>query len=137
MGARVMGLGVRVRFGLGVGFGFGLGFGLGFGEAAGVEAPAFTGLSDDTAGKLRAAAEELLRVTEPNVGDGGEAAEGAEDWKSCAAGKGWPLLAGLLRPQDVPTQPGTCFAPKNPRTGYDYGTKAHIHIYIYIYTHTR
>ena len=53
----------------------------------------------------------MLRLTEANVGDGGEAAEGAEDWKSRAAGKGWPLLAGLLRPQDVPTQPGTCFAP--------------------------
>ena len=92
---------------------FGLGLGLGFGEAAGVEAPAFTGLSDDTAGKLRAAAAELLRVTEPNVGDGGEAAEGAEDWNSCAAGKCWPLLPVLLRPQDVATQAGTCFAPFN------------------------
>ena len=90
---------------------FGLGLGLGFGEAAGVEAPAVTGLSDDTVGKPRAAAEEVLRGTEASVGDGGEPAECAEDWNSCAAGKWWPPLPVLLRPLDVATQAGTCFAP--------------------------
>ena len=45
------------------------------------------------------------------MGDGGEAAEGAEDWNSCAAGKCWPLLPVLLRPLGVATQAGTCFAP--------------------------
>ena len=62
-------------------------------------------------GKLRAAAEELLRVTEPSVDDGGEAAEAAEDWNSCAAGKCWPLLPVLLRPQNGAAHAGTCFAP--------------------------
>ena len=62
-------------------------------------------------GKPRAAAEEVLRGTEASVGDGGEPAECAEDWNSCAAGKWWRPLPVLLRPLDVATQAGTCFAP--------------------------
>ena len=45
------------------------------------------------------------------MGDGGEPAECAEDWNSCGAGKCWLPLPVLLRPLDVATQAGTCFAP--------------------------